>query len=319
MPPKVAAAAAAAAASSNGHADNNDKDKDKQPPLTRTEYAAQILVSAALIALEVMVLLRVKSESHEYFKRGENAYAHSSWVYPIVGTTGYLFVIVGLGQRYFASRAPWRMDGFMLAYNAFQTVFNIWAVASFLAEVYRRGLPFAGTKYVPGLDEEELGFLIYAHYQNKYLEFLDTVFMVVRKKTEQVSTLHVFHHSVIAWSWFAVLLTNPGGDAYFGALMNSGIHALMYPTYALALLKVPCPWKRYLTMMQMTQFCIIFVQGWYAIYLGSTPTWLTLIQQFVMAALFVMFADFYRRSYNKPKGGQAGGKAGKSAKDAKEE
>jgi len=71
----------------------------------------------------------------------------------------------------------------------------------------------------------------------------------------------------------------------------------MYSYYLLTSLKLPCPWKRYVTMMQLAQFAVIFVQGWTAIYLGSTPTWLTLVQQFVMVNMLVLFGRFYLSAY----------------------
>jgi len=72
----------------------------------------------------------------------------------------------------------------------------------------------------------------------------------------------------------------------------------MYSYYLLTSLKLPCPWKRHVTILQLAQFAVIFVQGWTAIYLGSTPTWLTLLQQFVMVNMLVLFGHFYYHSYS---------------------
>ncbi len=33
----------------------------------------------------------------------------------------------------------------------------------------------------------------------QYLELLDSVFMVLRKKTEQLSFLHCYHHCLLIW------------------------------------------------------------------------------------------------------------------------
>jgi len=193
------------------------------PALSRTGFWLQIAASLALIAAEVALMDHVRRDAHAYFARGENAYATTSWEFPLAASSLYLAGVVWLGRRFFDSREPLQIDGFMMAYNAYQTAFNVWAVAGILSEVHRRGLPFAGTWYKPGLEEERLGFLIYAHYQNKFLELLDTVFMVVRKKRDQVSFLHVWHHTIIMWSWLMVMWVNPGGDAYFGSLLNSVI------------------------------------------------------------------------------------------------
>merc|ERR1711862_1083382 len=51
----------------------------------------------------------------------------------------------------------------------------------------------------------------------------------------------------------------PEGDAYFGALLNSLIHVKMYSYYTLSLLKISCPWKKYLTMAQLFQFTTVVI------------------------------------------------------------
>jgi len=262
---------------------------------------SQILNALGLVAVELYILGNVYDSAEKIIEESggkENPYATTSWEIPLIITAIYLVGVVFLGQKYFANRSPMNVEGYMLVYNFYQTVFNIWSVASFAQEIYRRGLPFAGTLYKPGREEAKLGFIIYCHYQNKFIELLDTVFMVVRKKNDQVSFLHVWHHTIMSWSWLAVLWVNPGGDAYFGSLLNSFIHVVMYSYYLLSALKLPCPWKKYVTMMQLTQFAVIFVQGWYAIYLGSTPTALVLLQQFVMVNMLVLFGKFYADSYS---------------------
>lgn len=53
------------------------------------------------------------------------------------------------------------------------------------------------------------------YFVSKYVELLDTVFFVLRKKFNQVSVLHVYHHSTMLWtSWIAVKYT-PGGHCTF--------------------------------------------------------------------------------------------------------
>lgn len=74
------------------------------------------------------------------------------------------------------------------------------------------------------------------HYTNKYMELADTLFMILRKKSVQVSFLHVYHHALLIWAWFLVTKLCCGGDAYFGALANSFIHVVMYSYYAMRLL-----------------------------------------------------------------------------------
>ena len=79
---------------------------------------------------------------------------------------------------------------------------------------------------------------------------------------------------------------------------------MMYSYYTLSLLKIPCPWKKYLTMAQLTQFCTVIAysvcsmlrmpeEGTWKQYLGHS------IQDFEMTSLFVLFMHFYRKAYRK--------------------
>ncbi|KAL7535160.1 hypothetical protein ACHAXR_006310, partial [Thalassiosira sp. AJA248-18] len=134
----------------------------------------------------------------------------------------------------------------------------------------------------------------------------------------KVSFLHIYHHTTIAWAWWIALRYSPGGDIYFGALLNSGIHVLMYSYYALALMKVRCPWKRFLTQAQLAQFTSVVIytvatayQHYYNVpheaiegvqpSLG-TYTFCCAVQVFEMVSLFCLFSLFYKRKY-KNKGG----------------
>ena len=111
----------------------------------------------------------------------------------------------------------------------------------------------------------------------------------------------------IAWAWWIALSVFPGGDAYFGALLNSFIHVLMYSYYTLSLLKIPCPWKRFLTQAQLMQFLSVIV---YTVFVvrglneQNAPAKLYLcpaVQVFEMASLFFLFMKFYSGTYKNKK------------------
>ena len=222
---------------------------------------------------------------------------------PLLLSALYLAMIYG-GRRWMRTRQPLHVRGPMLAYNLYQTTLNLWMVGAFLGEVYSSGMPVWGS----GIDSStvhgrRLGFLIYAHYHNKYVEYADTLFMVLRRKDDQISFLHVYHHALLPWSWYAVVRWAPGGDAWFGAYCNSLVHVFMYAYYLCAVLGDRCPWKRQLTQMQMGQFCLCFAHSVYVGYLGSDvyPRPLTALQAFVMLNMLFLFGNFYAKSY--PTGG----------------
>jgi elongation of very long chain fatty acids protein 4 len=96
----------------------------------------------------------------------------------------------------------------------------------------------------------------------------------------------------------------PGGDAYFGALLNSWIHVMMYSYYALSLLKFHCPWKKYLTQAQLLQFTTVLLYSAISIYyIPSDANWrhylAHAVQATEMISLFVLFLRFYKNAYNK--------------------
>ena len=103
---------------------------------------------------------------------------------------------------------------------------------------------------------------------------MDTIFLVLRKKWQQLTFLHVYHHSTMFVLWWIGVKWVPGGSgntfqtvyvlvvsnspsftAFFAAMVNSLIHVAMYLYYALAacgpkVQKYLC-WKKYLTILQM--------------------------------------------------------------------
>lgn len=187
----------------------------------------------------------------------------------------------------------------MLLYNVGQVLLNGWMCYAFLRALFYRGHPFIGG--APELVETGVTYAVWVHYCDKYLEYLDTYFMVLRGRIDQVSFLHVYHHTSISIAWWVALKFHPGGDVYFGALLNSFIHVLMYSYYAMTLLKIRCPWKRYLTQAQLLQFTLVVIYTFVSGTFLQNRSWRIMIsyytQCFEMISLFCLFTAFYRKAY----------------------
>jgi elongation of very long chain fatty acids protein 7 len=87
----------------------------------------------------------------------------------------------------------------------------------------------------------------------------------LRKRFDQVSTLHVIHHGIMPFStWWGVKFIPTGHGTLFGFL-NSGVHVVMYTYYMLAAIGPQMQkylwWKKYLTMLQLVQFVAVFVHA----------------------------------------------------------
>ena len=74
----------------------------------------------------------------------------------------------------------------MIVYNAAQVLLNGWMVYRFFDALLLRDHPFiTGPVF---LVDTGATYAVYVHYCDKYLEYLDTYFMVLRGRMDQVST-----------------------------------------------------------------------------------------------------------------------------------
>jgi elongation of very long chain fatty acids protein 4 len=72
----------------------------------------------------------------------------------------------------------------MILYNAGQVVLNAWMVYRILDALILRGHPFVGS--LDAATSTGATYAVWVHYCDKYLEFMDTYFMVLRGKMDQV-------------------------------------------------------------------------------------------------------------------------------------
>lgn len=116
---------------------------------------------------------------------------------------------------------------------------------------------------------------VWWYYISKLLEFCDTFFFILRKKNQQLTFLHVYHHSTMFSLWWIGIKWVPSGSsmccnwmtwwkrylidiyviAFLPAMVNSAIHVLMYSYYGLSVLGPTVAkylwWKKYLTILQL--------------------------------------------------------------------
>lgn len=89
----------------------------------------------------------------------------------------------------------------------------------------------------------------------KFFELVDTVFLMLRKKKNQLSFLHVYHHSTMfMFSWICIKYV-PGGSAFVPIIVNSIVHVFMYIYYTLAAIrfKKVFKYKKFVTIMQLVK------------------------------------------------------------------
>jgi elongation of very long chain fatty acids protein 4 len=64
---------------------------------------------------------------------------------------------------------------------------------------------------------QQIAKALWWYYFSKLIEFMDTIFFILRKKDSQVSFLHVYHHATMFPIWWIGVKWVPGGQ---GVLIN---------------------------------------------------------------------------------------------------
>nr|CAD7260764.1 unnamed protein product [Timema shepardi] len=184
-------------------------------------------------------------------------YAFSSPVYLLVIIALYLFFVLVAGPKFMENRRPYSLKKIIAVYNILQVLANAYLFYGTLTSGWtdKISLGCYPIKYEDDPDLKLAG-MVWKVFTLKIVDLLDTIFFVLRKKSNQVTFLHVYHHvSTIAISLLGAKYF-PGGAATFPILPNTLVHVLMYTYYLLALQgpdmqKKLARFKKYLTTIQL--------------------------------------------------------------------
>lgn len=145
------------------------------------------------------------------------------------------------------------------------------------------------------------------YYFSKFTEFFDTLFFVLRKRNDQVSTLHVIHHGIMPVSvWWGVKFT-PGGHSTFFGLINTFVHIIMYTYYMLAAMGPKVQkylwWKKYLTVFQMMQFVAVMLHAFQLLFKNDCnfPIAFAYFIGAHAVMFYFLFSNFYKQTYKQRK------------------
>ncbi|KAH8312598.1 hypothetical protein KR044_011591, partial [Drosophila immigrans] len=241
--------------------------------------------------------------------------------YPLLGSfwpvfillSSYLLFVLKLGKLYMANRQPFDLGKVLKVYNIFQVVYNtvlFVAVSYYIFWVKTYDLKCLSVLPLNHSMKDSERIITYAYFINKIIDLLDTIFIVLRKSYRQISVLHLVHHVyMVAGTYMCIRFNGYGGHPIFTALVNLVVHSVMYSYYYLSSTYPSIKqtsWKKYMTIMQMVQFVMVFVQN---IVTHMQPDcdvspYLKLLVFVMTLLMFVMFSNFYIHSYvlaKKPK------------------
>ncbi|PSN36984.1 Elongation of very long chain fatty acids protein 7 [Blattella germanica] len=130
------------------------------------------------------------------------------------------------------------------------------------------------------------------------------VFFILRKKYNQVSFLHVYHHSsTLLYSWIHLKYL-PGLQGIIMGFLNSGVHIIMYFYYMLSAMGPAYQkylwWKKYITIIQMVQFILMmtYMTGT-LVFSCDLPKIVSIYFNLISIIFLLLFINFYNRAYTK--------------------
>lgn len=220
---------------------------------------------------------------------------------------GYVFLVLHVGPRFMANRKPFQLNTTMIFYNFFMVAYNAYIVYEFLMSGWGTTYTWRCDLCDPSSSPQALRMVraAWLFYFSKYVELLDTMFFVLRKKHSQVTFLHIFHHSVMPWTWWwGITLTPVGGMGSFHALVNACVHVIMYSYYGLAAagprFQKYLWWKKYMTAIQLIQFVLVSVHISQYYFMEKcdyqVPLFIHLIWIYGMF-FFILFSNFWIQAY----------------------
>jgi hypothetical protein len=226
----------------------------------------------------------------------------------LVFVTLMYFVMLSFSARMMQTRMPVKRIIFetLVVYNLTQMLLNSYIVVQLLRHALMQGFQYPwGNKFIYTMESHRLGYFIWLHYHCCQLELLDTVFVVLRKKEQKMTPLHVWLRLLNMWAWFFACRYACGGDAYFPAATNAATRAIVYAFYSLSLLTergVPFCRKARITAVQVGQFSVCAVHALFCLY----TFWNMQIPRFVLVLYFaimlmgiVLYTDFHYQAVGK--------------------
>jgi len=188
--------------------------------------------------------------------------------------------------NYMTKRQAFQVKRAMQLYNVVQIVvfsYMVWGLT-----------PVLGFPNVFGIDsafDQRSEWFVFVHFLSKFLDWFDTLWILTKKNRAQLSFLHVYHHATIGMIWGFLLRNNYGiGTTRYGAWANSLTHVIMYSHYLWTSFGLKNPFKRYITMWQISQFWSCLAHAFAVWFLETTAirevAWLQVLYQSSMIYFF---------------------------------
>lgn len=202
------------------------------------------------------IYTKVTGQDHHDFRFYQEGHVPlSQFQEVVIGFILYLTTIFTI-QHFMRKRQPLRLKWFNFLHNCILTVGSsilfILFMEIIIPMIYHHGFYYAICHPASRDPSTGIEILYYLNYLFKWYEFVDTVYLALKKK--KLAFLHVYHHAFTMILCY-VELDGGASSSWFVICLNLFIHIIMYYYYArTCIIKKPVWWKRYLTSFQISQF-----------------------------------------------------------------
>ncbi|XP_034120455.1 elongation of very long chain fatty acids protein 7 [Drosophila guanche] len=225
----------------------------------------------------------------------------------------YMYFVTSVGPLFMQFRKPYELKKLIIGHNVMQVLSCIYVLREVFYLSDNSIWMFWKCRDLGSSPEMVKRYfqLSYFLFWVKMSELLETVIFVLRKKQNQVSNLHIFHHfSTLTLIYMLIHYNQNGVAAYYVVFLNSVVHIIMYSYYLVTavadkkVIRALTPIKKSITVIQMMQFCLILTQvGFQTVICGISKVVLVYFT-FVITVMLYGFYDFYTRAYQSPPKGK---------------
>ncbi|CAF2064173.1 unnamed protein product [Rotaria magnacalcarata] len=215
----------------------------------------------------------------------------------------YIFFII-FGRKWMKNKNAFELRDFMLVYNIVKVILCIYITyeATYVWIKERYSFTCQPIDFSKSETAMKACKACWWFYIMKLVDLTDTILFVLRKKDEQITFLHVYHHITMTFCGWSGSKYVGGGQSLFVIIINSFIHVIMYGYYGLSAcgpkIQKYLWWKRYITQAQMLQFVAVIIHSIVNLRQQCNfPKIFDLSFLIYGITILMLFANFYLQSY----------------------
>mmetsp|Transcript_85676 Transcript_85676/g.141932 ORF Transcript_85676/g.141932 Transcript_85676/m.141932 type:complete len:659 (-) Transcript_85676:227-2203(-) len=267
-----------------------DKDAE-QHPLSMCHFLFVLLMA---IAYTFLLLPKISSLGNSFDSVG--------WAYISVLSIAYVglaFVGMHYMQRRHSPVQGWVFEC-MLVHNATQCLLNVFCFSALV--IYMPIVAVDGFSLRSSPEEgwtDGVKRLIWLQYHCRQLQLMDTVFMILRKKFEGISLMHLYLRVLHLWGWFIAYRFAASSVTYFPALVSSACQGIVYGLYFCSTLehrgnqsKVMARTAR-VAEVTIFQYVVCALHSAAASIWGDFPRILAALHLFAIGNGILLYTDFH--------------------------